>query len=195
MTTLLGVDSRLLYLGILLLLAGERLLELMISRRNEARLRSRGAVEVGAGHYPTMVALHTAFLVACPLEVWWLDRPFLPLLAAFAALALALSMGLRYWVIAALAGRWTTRVLVLPGAPAVTGGPFRHLRHPNYLAVVLEFFAVPLLHTAWWTALVGSAANAALLAVRIRTEEAALAAASDYDDRFAGRPRLFPGGR
>ncbi|HSK74829.1 MAG TPA: isoprenylcysteine carboxylmethyltransferase family protein, partial [Thermoanaerobaculia bacterium] len=92
-------------------------------------------------------------------------------------------------------GRWTTRIVVLPGVAPVTGGPYRFLRHPNYLAVILEILALPLVHTAWITALVFSLANALLLRVRIRAEEEGLARLSDYEAAFSGRPRLVPGGR
>lgn len=165
--------TRLLYTGLVALVALQRLAELTVSRRNEVRLRSRGAVEAGAGHYPVMVALHTGFLAACAAEVWLLDRPFVPALAAAALAVLLAASALRAWTLATLGGRWTTRVLVLPGEEPVTGGPYRHLRHPNYLAVVLEVAALPLVHTAWLTALVFSAADALLLWVRIRTEEGA----------------------
>jgi methyltransferase len=172
-----GLDSRLLYTLLVLLVAGERLAELAVSRRNERRLRARGAVEAGAGHFPAMAALHAAWLAACPLEVWLLDRPFLPPLAAAAALALVLTMALRYWVIATLGDRWCTRVLVPPGEPPIAAGPYRWLRHPNYLAVAVEVFALPLIHTAWLTAAVLGGANLAILAIRIRAEDRALAGA------------------
>ena len=119
-----------------------------------------------------MVALHTGFLAACVLEIWWLRRPLLPALAVAMLIVLGLSMALRYWAIATLGERWNTRVVVVPDEPAVAGGPYRFVRHPNYLAVVLEMVALPLVHTAWLTALVGSVLNAWLLAVRIRVEEA-----------------------
>ena len=110
------------------------------------------------GHYRWMVLLHTAFLVCCPLEVWLLGRPFLPWLGIpMLLLLVVLATGLRYWVITTLDGRWTTRIVVLPGASPVTGGPYRFLRHPNYLAVITEIFALPLVHTAWITAIVFSA--------------------------------------
>lgn len=173
-------------------IALERLVELRIASRNRKALLARGAVEAGAGHYPPMVALHTAFLLACPLEVIVLDRPFVPPLAVAMLAVLAAAGALRFWVIATLKGRWTTRILVLPGAPPVTGGPFRYLRHPNYLAVVLEMLALPLVHSAWLTAVVFSLANAWLLKVRIAAEERALADAG-YETAFAGKSRLVPG--
>lgn len=168
-------DSRALFTLLVLLVAGERLIELAISRRHERSLRARGARESGQGHYPAMVLLHTAWLIAAPLEVWLLDRPLLPSLALAAGVALAATMALRYWVIATLGDRWCTRVLVPPGEPPVTGGPYRWLRHPNYLAVAVEVFALPLIHTAWLTAAVLGTANLVVLGVRIRAEDRALA--------------------
>ena len=170
-------DSRVLYTALVAAVAAARLAELGMANRNRRRLLARGAVEAGAGHYPAMVALHTAWLAACPAEVWLLRRPLVPPLAAAMLALLAGSMALRYWVIRTLGGRWTTRILVLPGAPRIDSGPFRRLRHPNYLAVALEILALPLVHTAWITASIFTAANAALMAVRIPAEERALAAA------------------
>jgi methyltransferase len=172
---LLGAQSRFLYTLLVAAVAGQRLVELAVSRRHERALRARGAVEVGARHYPAMVAMHGAFLVACVAEVWWLRRPFRPALAAAMAALLVAAQGLRYWAIATLGEHWTTRILCLPGAPLVGAGPYRWLRHPNYLAVVAEMAALPLLHGAWLTAAAFSAANAGMLAVRIRAEESALA--------------------
>ena len=191
--TLLGIDTRILYTGLVALAAIERLFELRIAGRNRRRLLAQGAVEVGAGHYPWMVLLHTLWLFACPLEVWLCGRPFLPVLAAVALAGFLGSMALRYWVIATLAGRWTTRVLVLSGAAPITSGPYRFTRHPNYLAVIVEIASLPLIHTAWITALVFSLADAFLLRVRIRTEERALSEVSPYAAVFAGRPRFLPG--
>jgi methyltransferase len=174
MSELLGRDTRVLFTALVVLVALQRLAELVLSRRNERRLRARGAVEAGAGHYAWMVALHAVFLASCVAEPWWLGRPFVPALAGAALPVLLAATGLRIWTLRTLGGRWTTRVLVLPGAALVTGGPYRLLRHPNYLAVVLEVAALPLVHTAWATALAFSAANALLLRRRIRVEERAL---------------------
>ncbi len=184
-------DSKLFYAGLVALIAIERLVEMVVSRRNERQLRARGAVEVGAGHFPAMVALHTTFLFAAVAEVWWLDRPFIAPVAAVMTILILSTMALRLWVMATLRDRWTVRVLVLPNSLPVTGGPYRFLRHPNYLAVVVEIFAIPLVHCAWWTALVFSLANAALLVVRIRSEEKALTKAGGYE-RFASHSRLLP---
>lgn len=185
--------SEALYLGFLAALGLERLSELRRSARNAAWAFERGGIEVGRRHWRAMQLLHGAFLVACAVEVVWGRRPFQPALGLpMLALALA-AQALRCWAIASLGPHWNVRVIVLPGAPVVTRGPYRFLRHPNYAAVVLEGFAVPLVHGAWVTALAFSLANAALLAVRIRCEERTLAAHCDYAARFAGVRRLVPG--
>src|SRR5215210_1084771 len=194
MRTLLGIDTRVLYTVLVALVAAGRLVELRIAKRNLRSLLARGGVEVAPGHYRWMVLLHALFLSSFPLEVWLLDRPFLPALGIPMLVLAVLATGLRYWVIRTLDGRWTTRIVVLPGVPPVTGGPYRLLRHPNYLAVITEMFALPLVHTAWLTALGFSLLNAVVLRVRIRAEEAGLSRLSNYGAVFADRPRLLPGG-
>ena len=171
---LAGADTRVLYSAVVGAVMLERLLELRIANRNTARALAEGGREHGAGHYPVMVVLHTTFLLACLAEVWWLDRPWIAALGLPCAAALCGTMALRYWVVATLGPRWTTRVICVPGAPAITGGPYRFHRHPNYVAVVVEIAALALMHTAWLTAAVYSIANALLLRTRIRVEERAL---------------------
>jgi methyltransferase len=168
------VDTRWLYTGLIALVGLERIFELGVARRNLRWLKSRGAVEVGAEHYPVMVAMHGLFLVSCVTEVWLLHRQLHPTLAISMLGLLIVSMLGRYWVMATLGRRWTTRVLCLPGEPTITTGPFRLFRHPNYAAVALEIFALPMVHTAWLTAILFSIANALLLEKRIRVEEEAL---------------------
>lgn len=180
------------YLALLALVAAERAFELWLSQRNAARAFARGGIELGQSHYRWMRALHAGFLASCALEVVGLERAFdariaLPMLA----LALA-AQALRYWSIATLGPRWNVRVIVVPGEPVVTSGPYRWLRHPNYLAVVIEGFALPLIHGAWLTALVFSALNAWLLTLRIRTEERALAEHCSFAARLGDRPRFVP---
>ncbi|MEU4088845.1 isoprenylcysteine carboxyl methyltransferase family protein [Streptomyces aureus] len=158
--------------------AAERVGELVVARRNERWSRARGATEAGRGHYPVMVALHTALLVGCPAEVRLADRPFLPVLGWSMLAVLAGAQALRWWCITTLGHRWNTRVIVVPGLPLVARGPYRLLRHPNYVAVVAEGLALPLVHTAWVTAALFTLADAALLTVRIRCENRALAGAA-----------------
>lgn len=157
----------------------ERIAELVVSARHARWAFERGGVETGRGHFPAMVLLHAGLLVACVVEVYVADRPFLPLLG-WVALAAALgSQGLRWWCIATLGRQWNTRVIVVPGLSLVSRGPYRWLRHPNYVAVVVEGIALPLVHTAWVTALVFTVLNAVLLlGFRIPAEERALAGAT-----------------
>lgn len=164
-----------LYAGFIAATAVERLVEVRVSKRNAAWSLARGGVESGAGHYPFMVVLHTGFLLACVAEVVALGAPFTPALG-WPMLALALAcQGLRWWVITTLGPQWNTRVIIVPDLPRITGGPFRHLPHPNYLAVALEGLALPLIHGAWRTALGFTVLNAGLMVVRIRCENKALA--------------------
>lgn len=161
------------YLALLLAVAAERVAELVVSRRNLIWSRARDGLEFGTRHYPAMVVLHTGLLAGCLLEA--VHRPFLPGLG-WPMLALVLAaQGLRWWCIATLGRQWNTRVVVVPGAGRVAGGPYRWLRHPNYLAVVVEGAALPLVHTGWLTALVFTVLNAWLLKVRIGVENRALA--------------------
>ena len=166
------------YLLLIGLVALERLAELVVSQRHARWAFDHGGVEVGRAHYPWMVAVHVGLLVGCVVEttvgaaapVPWLAVPMLVLVLA--------SQSLRWWCIATLGVRWNTRVIVVPGLPLVTSGPYRFLRHPNYVAVVTEIAALPLVHTAWISALVFSGLDALVLRTRIRVENTALATAS-----------------
>jgi methyltransferase len=168
--------------------AGIRLVELAVARRNLRWARERGGVETGAGHYPVMVALHSVLLVGCVAEVWLAGRSFVPALGWPMLVLLGAAHALRWWCIRTLGPQWNTRVVRVPGMPLVTGGPYRRLSHPNYVAVVVEGFALPLVHTAWITALVFTVLNALLLRVRLRVESAALARAPDRGGSLAGEP-------
>ena len=166
--------GRWLYTWLVAAVAAERLFELALSRRNARRLVASGAIEAGASHYPWMVGVHTLFLASCLAEAWLLEpEAHLPLAAAMLGVLL-LAMALRYWVVITLGRRWTTRVYVLPGAPRIHSGPYRFVRHPNYVAVCLEIVALPMVHTAWLSAALFSIANALVLKRRIRVEDAAL---------------------
>ncbi len=180
------------YAGFLVLVAIERGIELVVSRRNVRWAKARGGVEVAPGELRPMAALHAALLPASLLEAALLGRHPPSWLAAGAVTAVAAAQALRWWAVATLGRRWSVRVVVIPGAPAVTGGPYRLVRHPNYLAVIVEVAAIPLAGGCWITAMVASALNAAILARRVRIEERALAAAGDWARTVGARPRFVP---
>jgi methyltransferase len=180
------------YLVFLLLVAIERLFEVVVSRRHVARAMERGGKEFGAERFVVLKVLHIGLLVSSAAEVVLLGRPFIPLLG-YPMLALVVgAMALRYWAVLALGPYWTVRVVVVPGATPVTSGPYRYLRHPNYVAVITEGLAIPLLHTAWVTALWFSVLNAFALRDRIRCEEQALAEHCAYQEHLGDRPRFIP---
>jgi len=153
---------------VLALVTLQRLGELVLARSNTRRLLAQGAREVAPEHYPLLVAMHAAWLAG----LWWLawDRPIQwPWLVVFLVL-----QGLRVWVLATLGHRWTTRIIVLPGAPLVAKGPYRFLSHPNYAVVIGEIAALPLAFGLWAYAAAFSLLNAVVLTIRIRAENAAL---------------------
>lgn len=166
------MPTALILLGVALV-AAQRLLELRVSRRNERRVRLRGAVEYGRSHYPAMVALHALWLVSTLAESV-LRGPEPPALWYVPLAAFLLVQPLRYWAILSLGESWNVRVLVVPGARRLRRGPYRYLPHPNYLVVAVEVAAFPLIFGAWTTALVFTVLNAAFLYVRVRAEERAL---------------------
>jgi len=165
------------FLGLLALTVVERLVEVAVSIRNRRWAMERGGREVGQGHYPAMVVLHTAFLVGCAMEVLLLQPPFYPLLGSAMFLLAVLCQAGRWWCIATLGKRWNTRVIVIPGLAPVRTGPYRWFAHPNYVVVVLEGIALPLIHSACWTALLFTVLNFLLLRKRIQIENQALSGA------------------
>jgi methyltransferase len=180
------------YLVFLGLFGAERVAELLLSRRNARIAIGRGGRESGAAHFRWMAMVHALFLPCCAAEVLLLHRPF-PGLAgyAFAAAALA-AQALRWWAIASLGWRWNVLVIVVPGDPPVRRGPYRFLRHPNYVAVAIEMLCVPMVHCAFLCAVLFSTLNVLLLRVRIRVEEQALGAT--WEQAFSTIPRFIPHG-
>jgi len=157
---------------ILALVTLQRIGELVLSRYNTGRLKGRGAIEIGANHYPLVVSVHAAWLIA--LWIWGRDQDVnLVALSLFVAL-----QGFRLWILATLGPRWTTRIVVLPGEPLITAGPYQYFSHPNYAVVVAEIVLLPLALHLPWLALTFTGLNAAVLAIRIRVEARALAAVS-----------------
>lgn len=162
------------FTALVLLVGCERLAELVVARRNRAWALARGGIEYGAGHYPLLVALHTGLLVGCLVEVWLRRPDFLPGLG-WSMLALVITaQALRWWCIRTLGRQWNTRIIVVPDLPLVRSGPYRLLPHPNYVAVVIEGVALPLVHSAVITASAFTVLNLIMLTVRIRTENRAL---------------------
>jgi len=159
---------------VVVLVAAERVMEMVVSRRNAAWSFERGGVESGQRHFPVMVVLHTVFLIGMLVEAWW-RRPDVPGPLAWSMLAVVMvCQAGRWWCIQALGRHWNTRVIVVPGTPPVLRGPYRLMSHPNYAIVVVEGIALPLVHAAWISAVVFTVLNAALLTVRIQVETAAL---------------------
>jgi methyltransferase len=166
------------YYALIAVVAVERLAELVVSKRNLAWSIARGGREHGFSHYPVMVVLHFGLLVGCVLEPLLLDRPFIPALGWPMLAVVLAAQALRWWCIVTLGPQWNTRVIVVPGAQRVVAGPYRWIPHPNYVAVIVEGIALPLVHTAWLTAAVFTVLNAVLLRTRLRVENKALASLS-----------------
>jgi methyltransferase len=175
----MGGVTQILFTALILLIGAERIVELVISRRHAAWAFARGGVEYARRQMPWMVALHVGLLVGSVAEVWLLDRPFvlwlgLPMLVIAVGCQMA-----RYTLVQELGRRWNTRVIVIPGMAKVATGIYHRMRHPNYWVVAVEGFALPLVHTAWITAIVFTVLNAVLLlGFRIPAENRALAEAA-----------------
>lgn len=162
------------YYLFVLAIGAERLAELAVARRNARWSMTHGGKEFGRDHYPAMVSMHALLLISCVVETWSLGRPFLWWLGWPMVAVVALSTAVRWRCVSVLGRHWNPRLIVIPDAPLVRRGPYRWMRHPNYTAVAAEVAALPLVHSAWLTAIVFSTANAAVLSVRIRAENAAL---------------------
>jgi len=171
------------FLSVMGFLIVQRIVELFIARNNEIWMRSQGAYEVGASHYPFMVAIHVAFFISLILEFVVFERSLSANFLLFLILFLGLQM-MRVWVISSLGKFWNTKVIVLPGAHVVNKGPFRLLKHPNYVVVSCEIFIIPLMFGAYFTALVFTLLNIIILSIRIPIEEAALRKVTDYKQVF-----------
>lgn len=162
----------------------QRLIELIVAKRNETWMRGQGAYEVGASHYPLMVGMHVAFFISLISEVIVLDKPispfWIPLLAVF-----LLAQAARIWCLTSLGKFWNTKIIILPGADVVRKGPYKLIRHPNYLIVTIELLVLPLLFSAYLTAIIYSLLNMWMLSVRIPSEEKALKEATNYSEQFS----------
>lgn len=170
----------------------ERLVELRLSKSHAEKALARGGVEVGQRHFRVMALVHTLWFFAMGLELFLRAPQFSSPWGFFALGGALLAQALRWWAISALGEKWNVRVIVVPADAPMRTGPYRFLRHPNYLAVIVEIACVPLIHALWVTAVAFTLANAWVLRVRIREEEAALGAL--YQEAFARTPRFVPRG-
>src|SRR5215469_9445310 len=185
--------STIAFLGLLLAVGLLRLVELRISKRHRAKMAAQGAVKVDEPRFLWMVMLHTAVLIGAAVEVVVLRRPFLPVLAAIMFAIFLAANAVRWWVIRTLGEHWNVQVMDSTRLGVITSGPFRFVRHPNYAAVFVEMLVLPLIHTAWITALAGSAAHILVLSQRLATEEKVLFSDARYRDAMSGKPRFLPG--
>ena len=183
------------FLGLLGTVALLRGVELRRSRKNQRALEAWNVRKAPDPYFSWMVLLHASVLTGAAVEVVLGDRPFIPALAMPAGALFIAANGLRWWVIRTLGVHWNVQVMDSAPLGVVTGGPFRFVRHPNYLAVFVELAALPLVHTAWLTALVGSIAHTWVLSRRLAVEERVLLAHADYRAAMAHKPRFLPGRR
>ncbi|HVU49957.1 MAG TPA: isoprenylcysteine carboxylmethyltransferase family protein [Polyangia bacterium] len=184
--------SEVAFLALLAAVGLGRLVEMRLSRRHQRALAAQGARREPEPGFAAMVALHTGVLVASAVEVVALRRPFLPAVAVPALIAFALANALRWWVIATLGTHWNVQVVGSLSLGVVTGGPYRFVRHPNYVAVFVELLALPLVHGAWLTAVAGAALHVPVLRRRLALEEAVLGADATYRAAMSGKPRFVP---
>jgi methyltransferase len=180
------------YISLLVLVGIERLAELGISRRNQRQLEKQGVRKIPEPHFRWMVLLHTGVLVGAGAEVLFLHRPLIPALAIPMVAMFVLSNVLRWWVIRILAGHWNVEVMESSRVGVVTSGPYRWVRHPNYVGVVAEVFSLPMIHTAWITAILGTLGYLEILRRRLRVEDGFLMSNPAYRLAMGGKPRFLP---
>lgn len=180
------------YLALLIAVGAQRLLELRHSKRNQQRMAGAGVEPVAERHFGAMVALHAGVLISAAVETIFLRRPFFLMLAIPMAVLFLFAQILRLWVIRTLSGHWNVGVMASAKLGVVTGGPFRWVRHPNYMAVIIEMFSLPLIHTAYLTAAWATLANAWVLSKRLAVEEPTLMADPVYRAMMSQKPRFLP---
>jgi len=190
--TATGSRSADIYICLLAAVGLLRLAELRISARRRQRMLAAGGTIVAEPGFPWMVALHSGLLLGCAVEVVVLHRPLVPVLAAGAGLVFVAANAVRWWVIATLGDHWNVGIVDSAAHGVIATGPYRWVRHPNYAAVFLEMAALPLLHTAWLTALVGTLLHAVVLRARIVNEEDVLMGHASYATLMGSKPRFVP---
>ena len=185
--------SVILFLALLIAVAAMRIVELRISKKHQQEMIARGAAKVRDPNFQWMAMFHTLVLAGAAVEVVFLHRPFLPALAIPMLALFVAANTVRWWVIRTLGEHWNVQVIDSTRLGVITSGPFRYVRHPNYAAVFVEMIALPLIHTAWITALAGAVAHVVVLALRLSTEERILLANPDYAATMGSKPRFLPG--
>ncbi len=185
--------STIVYLGLLAVVALLRIYELRISRAHQREMVAHGASKVKDPRFRWMVLVHVGVLLGSAVEVVFLHRPFYPVLGAACFTIFLLANAVRWWVIRTLGEHWNVQVMNSTGMGVVTTGPFRYVRHPNYAAVFVEMLVLPLIHSAWITAAVGTIAHIVVLSQRLATEERVLFADDHYRMAMSGKPRFVPG--
>ena len=186
------LTTKVVFVGIVAAVFLQRLFELRISQRHVAYLLAQGGREHGSNYLWVVKVLQVSWFFAMIAEVWWLERPFVPAWGAVGVLGAIAGQCLRYLSMQQLGVRWTLPIITIPGASVVDCGIYRYLRHPNWLGVILEIAALPLIHSAYITAILFSLANALLMVKRIQAEEQALSEDNNYAYLFAHRPRFIP---
>lgn len=172
-----------LFLIIISIVIIQRLIELFVAKRNEKWMLSQGAFEAGAAHYPVMVAMHITFFASLLIEVTVFDRPLSPIWLLF-LIVFILAQAFRVWCLYSLGKFWNTKIIILPGANVIQKGPYRFIRHPNYVVVAIELLVLPLLFSAYFTAVIFTLLNIGMLSIRIPVEEKALNEVTDYEQKF-----------
>ncbi|MBE9170240.1 isoprenylcysteine carboxyl methyltransferase [Pleurocapsales cyanobacterium LEGE 06147] len=186
------MPTQALFVSIIIAVILQRLFELRLSQRNAAYILARGGRKHGDNFLAIVKVLQISWWIAMLVEVFWLERPFIPILAAGALLATVAGQILRYLSMQALGRRWTLPIITIPDVPVVEDGIYSYLQHPNWLGVILEIAALPLIHGAYLTAIFFSIANAFLMGKRLQAEELALIQDTNYADVFSGRLGFHP---
>ncbi|MBT2639035.1 MULTISPECIES: isoprenylcysteine carboxyl methyltransferase family protein [unclassified Bacillus (in: firmicutes)] len=178
----------LIFIGLIIF---QRLTELVIARKNEAWMKAQGAIEFGQGHYPAMVSIHTAFFIFFILEVIFFDKNLSGYWPALLALFIFTQV-MRIWSLSSLGRFWNTKIIILPGANVIKRGPYKIIKHPNYLIVAIELIVIPLMFNAYITMAVFTLLNILILSIRIPAEEKALRELTMYESEFSNQGRFVP---
>ncbi|HWF13184.1 MAG TPA: isoprenylcysteine carboxylmethyltransferase family protein [Candidatus Acidoferrales bacterium] len=180
------------YISLLVIVGIGRLAELVISRRNQRRLEKQGVRKIHEPLFRFLVLLHGSILVCAGLEVLFLHRPLIPSLAISMGIVFILSNVLRWWVIWSMAGHWNVEIMDSARVGVVSSGPYRWVKHPNYVGVILEVFSLPMMHTAWITAILGTLGYMEIIRQRLKLENGALMASPEYRLIMGNKPSFFP---